>query len=89
MTPRFPFVGVIEHTNFEPLETYGGHHIVYLSKYLPETDPLYQMADAEVVDFTLEHLARMFPDLTRNWVLTRMCGVLSILSPLSSLITAR
>jgi protoporphyrinogen oxidase len=66
--PGFPFVGVIEHTNFEPLETYGGRHIVYLSKYLSETDPLYQMADAEVVDFTLEHLARMFPDLTRNWV---------------------
>jgi protoporphyrinogen oxidase len=66
--PGFPFVGVIEHTNFEPVETYGGRHIVYLSKYLPETDPLYQMADAEVVDFTLEHLARMFPDLTRNWV---------------------
>lgn len=66
--PGFPFVGVIEHTNFEPLETYGGRHIVYLSKYLSETDPLYQMADAEVVNFTLEHLARMFPDLTRNWV---------------------
>ena len=66
--PGFPFVGVIEHTNFEPLETYGGRHIVYLSKYLPETDPLYQMDDAEFVDFTLNHLTRMFPDLTRNWV---------------------
>jgi protoporphyrinogen oxidase len=66
--PGFPFVGVIEHTNFEPLETYGGRHIVYLSKYLSETDSLYQMDDAQVVDFTLEHLARMFPGLTRNWV---------------------
>ena len=67
--PGFPFVGVIEHTNFEPLATYGGRHIVYLSKYLPETDALYQMPHAEVIDFTLEHLARMFPDLKRNWVL--------------------
>jgi len=67
--PGFPFVGVIEHTNFEPLETYGGRNIVYLSKYLPETDPLYRMADTEVVDFSLGHLARMFRDLTRNWVL--------------------
>jgi protoporphyrinogen oxidase len=66
--PGFPFVGVIEHTNFEPPDTYDGCHIVYLSKSLPETDPLYQMADGEVVDFTLEHLARMFLDLTRNWV---------------------
>jgi protoporphyrinogen oxidase len=34
--PGFPFVGVIEHTNFEPAGSYGGRHIVYLSKYLPE-----------------------------------------------------
>ena len=66
--PGFPFVAVIEHTNFEQQSTYGGRHIVYLSKYLPETDAFYQMADSEVVDFTLEHLARMFPVLTREWV---------------------
>ena len=59
---------VIEHTNFEQRSTYGGRHIVYLSKYLPETDALYRMADSEVVNFTLEHLARMFPALTRDWV---------------------
>jgi protoporphyrinogen oxidase len=67
--PGFPFVGVIEHTNFEPPATYGGKNIVYLSKYLPETDPLYQMADAEIVEFTLKHLTRMFPDLKQHWVL--------------------
>ena len=66
--PGFPFVGVIEHTNFEQLSTYGGRHIVYLSKYLPETDALYRMADSEMVNFTLEHLARMFPALTKDWV---------------------
>jgi protoporphyrinogen oxidase len=66
--PGFPFVGVIEHTNFEPAGSYGGRHIVYLSKYLPEDDPLYRMDDAAVVDFTLGHLARMFPDLRPDWV---------------------
>ena len=29
--PGFPFVAVIEHTNFEPSRSYGGRHIVYLS----------------------------------------------------------
>ncbi len=66
--PGFPFVGVIEHTNFEPVDSYGGRHIVYLSKYLPEDDALYRMDDAAVVDFTLGHLARMFPDLRPDWV---------------------
>jgi protoporphyrinogen oxidase len=66
--PSFPFVGVIEHTNFEPPESYGGRHIVFLSKYLPESDALYRMADGEVLDYALPHLQRMFPDFRREWV---------------------
>lgn len=67
--PSFPFVGVIEHTNFESASTYAGRHIVYLSKYLPATDPVYGMRDGDVVAFTLEHLRRMFPDLADERVL--------------------
>ena len=67
--PSFPFVAVIEHTNFEPASTYAGRHIVYLSKYLPATDAIYGMPDADVVAFTLEHLRRMFPDLADERVL--------------------
>jgi protoporphyrinogen oxidase len=66
--PTFPFVGVIEHTNFEPPENYGGRHIVFLSKYLPESDALYQMDDGAVLDFAVPHLQRMFPDFRREWV---------------------
>jgi protoporphyrinogen oxidase len=66
--PSFPFVGVIEHTNFEPTDSYGGRHIVYLSKYLPEDDALFQMQDAAATDFTLQHLQRMFPNFSPDWV---------------------
>lgn len=66
--PQFPFVGVIEHTNFEPPETYGGRHVVYLSKYLAENDPLYRMNNDEVLNYTLPHLKRMFPLFAREWV---------------------
>jgi protoporphyrinogen oxidase len=65
---EFPFVGVIEHTNFEPASTYGGRHIVYLSKYLETRDPLYRMGDQDVVDFTFTQLRKMFPDLSREWL---------------------
>ncbi len=67
--PGFPFVGVIEHTNFEPTSTYGGRHIVYLSKYLPESDALYQMSDSEFRAFCVQHLKRMFPEFQDAWVL--------------------
>lgn len=67
--PAFPFVAVIEHTNFEPASTYSGRHIVYLSKYLPVEDPVYSMPDEAVVDFAVEHLRRMFPRMGPGWVL--------------------
>ena len=67
--PSFPFVGVIEHTNFEPASSYAGRHIVYLSRYLPADDAAYAMADDETLAYTLEHLRRMFPAFEDDWVL--------------------
>lgn len=66
--PGFPFVGVIEHTNFEKPSTYGGRHIVYLSKYLPVDAELYQMKDPDVLSYTLGYLQRMFPEFRRDWI---------------------
>lgn len=66
--PSFPFVGVIEHTNFESPRNYGGRHIVYLSKYLPHTDPLYALDVDEYLEFALPFLKKMFPELKRDWI---------------------
>jgi protoporphyrinogen oxidase len=67
--PSFPFVGVIEHTNFQRPAIYGGRHIVYLSKYLPHTDPLYSMDADELLEYALPFLKAMFPALRREWIL--------------------
>lgn len=67
--PSFPFVGVIEHTNFVPPERYGGRHIVYLSKYLPPTDRLYSLSADEFLDYALPFLKTMFPPLERGWIM--------------------
>lgn len=66
--PGFPYVGVIEHTNFEPPSSYGGRHIVYLSKYLPPNHSMYTMSDHDLVEFSLPHLQRMFPEFKREWI---------------------
>jgi protoporphyrinogen oxidase len=66
--PSFPFVGVIEHTNFERPETYGGHHIVYLSKYLPHTDKLYSMTADQFLEYAIPFLSKMFPNFNRSWI---------------------
>jgi protoporphyrinogen oxidase len=67
--PDFPFVGVIEHTNFDSPDNYKGSHIVYLSRYLAVEDSLWDYSDEEYFQFALQHLKRMFPDMAVSWVL--------------------
>jgi len=66
--PSFPFVGVHAHTTFERPETYGGRHIVYLSKYLPHTDRLYSMTADEFLDYAIPFIQKMFPRFDRTWI---------------------
>lgn len=66
--PGFPFVGVIEHTNFDSPANYDGKHIVFLSRYLAKEDPLWAASDDHYLGFALEHLQRMFPELRRDWI---------------------
>ncbi len=67
--PGFPFVGVIEHTNFDLPENYEGSHIVFLSRYLPVDDSVWSYSDEQYVNFALEHLKRMFPEMDQTWVM--------------------
>lgn len=67
--PGFPFVGVIEHTNFDTPDNYKGSHIVFLSRYLATVDPVWVYSDEMYVDFALTHLKRMFPEMDKSWVL--------------------
>lgn len=66
--PGFPFVGVIEHTNFDSPENYQGTHIVYLSRYLATADPVWLYTDDAYFDFAMQHLKRMFPNMAQSWV---------------------
>ncbi len=67
--PGFPFVGVIEHTNFDTPDNYKGTHITYLSRYLSVEDPVWSYSDKDYYDFAMKYLKRMFPLLETNWVL--------------------
>jgi protoporphyrinogen oxidase len=67
--PGFPFVGIIEHTNFEPTETYKGRHIVYLSKYLPTDETLYNMTPEAFYQYAIPFIQKMFPDFNQDWVI--------------------
>lgn len=67
--PEFPFVGIIEHTNFDGPENYGGEHIAYLSKYLSVDEPMFNYSDEQLLEFSLPHIKKLFPDFSRDWVI--------------------
>lgn len=60
--PSFPFVGIIEHTNFEDKSHYDNKHLIYLSKYVPQTHELYKMNADEMRDYAIPHIKRLFPN---------------------------
>ncbi len=66
--PGFPFVGIIEHTNFDPPENYRGAHIAYLSRYVAKEDAAWAYSDKDYFEFAFGHLQRMFPSLGRDWI---------------------
>ncbi len=66
--PNFPYVGVIEHTNFDDKAHYNGEHIAYLSKYLPTSDKMYSMTTDQLVEYSLPYLKQMFPAFDRSWI---------------------
>jgi protoporphyrinogen oxidase len=66
--PGFPFVGVIEHTNFDSPANYSGKHIVYLSRCLAKEDPLWDYSSEGYLNFSLVHLLRMFLNFKRDWI---------------------
>ncbi len=64
----FPFLILVEHTNFVPARHYGGDHIVYVGDYLPPEHE-WMHADPETVLARYEEgLRRIQPAYHRSWV---------------------
>lgn len=66
--PTIPFVALVEHTNLQLPEEYGGSHLVYLSRYTDPIDPFYQMPAKELSEAYLPGLRKLFPQFDEGWV---------------------
>jgi protoporphyrinogen oxidase len=67
--PETPFTAVVEMTAFVDRQELGGHHLVYLPKYVPPDDPLFDASDDDVRASFLPYLQRMYPTLQDDDVL--------------------
>ncbi|GIW12379.1 MAG: oxidoreductase [Dehalococcoidia bacterium] len=66
--PGYPFLVLVEHTNFLPPADYGGLHVLYLGNYLPHDHPLFALSDAETLRQLLPALRRLNPAFEESWV---------------------
>jgi len=63
-----PFVLFIEHTNLVKDPAYKDQHIIYLSRYIDETDPFWNTPDDEIKRVFFDYLGRLFPGFRRESV---------------------
>ncbi|MDR2749923.1 MAG: NAD(P)/FAD-dependent oxidoreductase [Clostridiales bacterium] len=61
-----PFVVFIEHTNLIKDERYEGKTIIYLSKYLDQSDPFFVASDREIKKSFLGYLPKLFPSFSES-----------------------
>ena len=64
----FPFLSLVEHTNFVSPEHFGGEHIVYCGDYLDPHHEYFSLSQEVLVDRFLPALQRINPKFSRDWV---------------------
>jgi len=64
----FPFLSLVEHTNFLPPEHFGGEHIVYMGDYLDADHEYFSLTKEGLLGRFLPSLKRINPEFTSDWV---------------------
>ena len=69
--PEFPFIGLIEHTNFVEPGRYGGRRFLYVANYKPHGHPLLDLGADGLLDAYEPFLRRVNPGFSRSWIRQR------------------
>lgn len=64
----FPFLALVEHTNFVSAEHFGGDHIIYCGDYLEVGHEYFHWSKEELLDRFLDAFPRFNPAFRRTWV---------------------
>ncbi len=62
----WPFLAVVEHTNFIDRALYQDQHLVYVGKYLPAEDPLFSFSKEKLLKHYQSYLEKLCPDFKQN-----------------------
>ncbi|MBN1536141.1 MAG: NAD(P)/FAD-dependent oxidoreductase [Anaerolineales bacterium] len=64
----FPFLALVEHTNYLPPEHYGGDHLIYMGDYLNTDHEYFELPQDELLKRFMPSLSRINPDFNPDWV---------------------
>jgi len=64
----FPFMGLVEHTNYISPQHYGGDYLVYCGDYLPPEHPSFAYTREQLLEAYLPGLVKINPDFRLDWV---------------------
>ena len=64
----YPFLALVEHTNFVPKENFGGDRIIYAGDYLELGHEYFTMSDDELLERFIPAFQKFNPEFSREWV---------------------
>lgn len=64
----YPFLALVEHTNFVSSEHFGGDHILYAGDYLEVGHEYFSMSDEELLEKFIPAFQKFNPEFSRDWV---------------------
>jgi protoporphyrinogen oxidase len=64
----YPFLAVVEHTNYLSPDYFGGDHIVYCGDYRDPDHHYFSMTEDEIMDLFVPPLKRINPNFEADWI---------------------
>lgn len=65
---EFPFLALVEHTNYVSSDHFGGDHILYMGDYVPTEHEYLKLSDEELAERFLPSLSTVNPSFSRSWI---------------------
>ncbi|GAB4478429.1 MAG: NAD(P)/FAD-dependent oxidoreductase [Anaerolineales bacterium] len=64
----FPFLALVEHTNFVPARYFGGEHLIYCGDYLETDHEYFQLSQDQLVERFSPALQRINANFSLQWI---------------------
>ncbi len=65
---EYPFLAIVEHTNFMDKKHYNNEHLVYVGNYLETSHAFFGKKEKELLDIFIPYIQRINPEFKKSWV---------------------